>query len=205
MDDVNLEFRQEWELCTIGESVSIARMAQQALQAIKSPRRNPQRSERAPHQVFNRQDGSTYANGNGPARYYDSRKFEAATKISNHSKNHQILRKNSDKGMTRPELYQTLVLLLTGGTEPTASGMSGIVYNILSHPKVLQRLTKEISSEFSQGQEILNAKTSALPYLNAVISESLRIYPPVPARFPRRTGKQGNEIDGYSVPKDVSP
>ena len=106
--------------------------------------------------------------------------------------------------MSRAEIGQTLILLLTGGTEPTASGMSGVAYNVLSHPRVLQKLKEEIMSEYSPGDEILNTKTSTLPYLNAVISESLRMYPPVPARFPRRTGKDGNVIDGHTVPANVS-
>ncbi|MCJ1326612.1 hypothetical protein MMC10_003277 [Thelotrema lepadinum] len=113
-----------------------------------------------------------------------------------------ILKKNSEKGMSRPEIQQTLILLLTGGTEPTASGMSGVAYNVLSHPRVLTKLKEEVVAAYGDGDEILNTKTSSMPYLNAVINESLRMYPPVPARFPRRTGPKGNIIDGHNVPSD---
>lgn len=106
--------------------------------------------------------------------------------------------------MTQPEIQQTLILLLTGGTEPTASGMSGVAYNVLSHPRVLAKLREEVLANYQPGDEILNHKTSTMPYLNAAINESLRMYPPVPARFPRRTGAKGNSIDGHMVPPDVS-
>jgi len=39
--------------------------------------------------------------------------------------------------------------------------------------------------------------------LNAVIEEGLRVYPPVPSRFPRRTA-EGTLIDGQFVPADIS-
>ena len=106
--------------------------------------------------------------------------------------------------MSRAEIAQTLILLLTGGTEPTASAISGATFNLLTHREALHKLTDEVRATFTSVDEINNVKTAKMPYLNAVISESLRLYPPVPARFPRRTGKGGDTIDGYVVPADVS-
>ena len=115
----------------------------------------------------------------------------------------RILKKNSEKGMSRAEIAQTLILLMTGGTEPTASGMSGVTYNLLAHTEALAKLTDEVRATFVSVDEINNVKTAKMPYLNAVINESLRVYPPVPARFPRRTGKSGDTIDGHVIPGDV--
>ena len=106
--------------------------------------------------------------------------------------------------MTRAEITQTIIVLLFGGTEPTASGMSGLTYNLLTHPHVLDKLTAEIEAAFKSEDEITNAKCTQLPYMNAVIQESLRVFPPAPCRFPRRTEAQGVEVDGYFVPGDVS-
>lgn len=106
--------------------------------------------------------------------------------------------------MSRAEIAQTLILLLTGGTEPTASAISGATFNLLTHREALDKLTDEVRATFTSVDEINNVKTAQMPYLNAVISESLRLYPPVPARFPRRTGKGGDTIDGHVVPADVS-
>ena len=106
--------------------------------------------------------------------------------------------------MTRGEITQTIIVLLFGGTEPTASGMSGLTYNLLTHRDVLDKLTTEIETAFKSEAEITNAKCTQLPYMNAVIQESLRVFPPAPCRFPRRTEAQGAEVDGYFIPGDVS-
>ena len=106
--------------------------------------------------------------------------------------------------MTRAEITQTIIVLLFGGTEPTASGMSGLTYNLITHPDVLAKLTAEIEDAFKSEDEITNAKCTQLPYMNAVIQESLRVFPPAPCRFPRRTEAGGVEVDGWFVPGDVS-
>lgn len=112
--------------------------------------------------------------------------------------------KNSDKGMTRSEIAQTLILMLLGGTEPTATGLSGITFNLLTHPESFKKLKAEVEENFKSACEITNAKCNAMPYMNAVIQEGLRVFPPAPCKFPRRTGPQGATIDGHYVPPDVS-
>ena len=106
--------------------------------------------------------------------------------------------------MSRAEIAQTLILFMTGGTEPTASGLSGVTYNLLHNKRVYDRLTREVREAFSSDAEINNAAVNKLPYLNACVKESLRLYPPVPARFPRRTVGGQQIIDGHVIPANVS-
>ena len=42
-----------------------------------------------------------------------------------------------------------------------------------------------------------------LPYLEAVLQESMRCYPSIPATQPRITGPKGALIDGYFIPGNV--
>ena len=42
-----------------------------------------------------------------------------------------------------------------------------------------------------------------LPYLEAVLKESMRYFPPVPTRLPRIVGPAGAVIDGSYVSKNV--
>ena len=44
---------------------------------------------------------------------------------------------------------------------------------------------------------------NALPVLDAVIQESLRLHPPAPGSLPRETPAGGRILDGYFVPENV--
>lgn len=76
-------------------------------------------------------------------------------------------------GMTDEELHDELITLLFAGHETTASALAWIFYWIHYLPEVKSKLRFELDTwDRSNSQEIGN-----LAYLNAVISETLRIYP----------------------------
>ena len=90
------------------------------------------------------------------------------------------------------------------GSETSATLLSGCVYYICRHPTALRKLTKEVRSFITGDQDITMSKTSKLPYLAAVIEETLRLYPPVAAGLRRIVPKGGATIDEYFVPENVS-
>jgi cytochrome P450 len=66
----------------------------------------------------------------------------------------------------------------------------------------MQTLVDEVRSNFTSEDEITIKSTMNLPYLQAVIEESLRVFPPVvvsPARV-----SPGDFVGGYFLPKGVS-
>lgn len=71
---------------------------------------------------------------------------------------------------------------------------------LLMHPPILQKLTREIRSSFSDSSDIVLTKTGDIEYLNAVIDEALRLFPPVPTTLPRVTPPQGHTVLGKYVP-----
>ncbi|MCJ1462457.1 hypothetical protein MMC07_001059 [Pseudocyphellaria aurata] len=118
-----------------------------------------------------------------------------------------ILRYNDERGMTREEILVTSRILLTAGSETTASLLTGATYFLLQNPEMLRRLQSEVREAFKTADEITLrsvSTTGRLPYLEAVLQESLRCYPPVPAVLPRITGPEGALIDGAWVPGNIS-
>lgn len=116
-----------------------------------------------------------------------------------------ILRYNDERGMTNAEIGMTAKTLLNAGSETTATSLTGCVWLMLSHPEKLAKATKEVRDKFGKADEMNLQTTSpaSLPYLFAVIEESLRIYTPLGAlAFPRRT-TQSTIIDGVVVPPDT--
>lgn len=108
--------------------------------------------------------------------------------------------------MTRQEVISNMRILLTAGSETTATLLSGATYHLLQNPAVLQRVQLEIRRAFKSEEDITVrsvSKPDLLPYLEAVLQESLRCYPSIPAILPRITGPEGALIDGNFVPSNV--
>lgn len=68
----------------------------------------------------------------------------------------------------------------------------------------MQQLSEEIRSCFPGDNDITMQSAAKLPYLSAVIEESLRLYPPVAAGLRRIVPKGGAIIDDHFVPENVS-
>jgi cytochrome P450 len=68
----------------------------------------------------------------------------------------------------------------------------------------MEQLSRELCTTFSKSSDVTAAKCSQLKYLNAVIEETLHLYPPVVASLPRIVPKGGGDfIDGKAVPENV--
>lgn len=115
-----------------------------------------------------------------------------------------VLRYNDEKGMSRAEINATFNILMIAGSETTATLLSGCTYLLHKHPHVLQKLQAEIRGSFSSDEDITMLRVSYLKYLDAVIEESLRLYPPVPIALTRSTPLEGATICGHWVPGNVS-
>lgn len=68
----------------------------------------------------------------------------------------------------------------------------------------MRRVVSEVRSSFASADEITFSSTAQLPYLAAVVEESLRMYPPLATTSYRRVPAGGVEIDGEFVPGGVS-
>lgn len=100
------------------------------------------------------------------------------------------------------ELNMTIIIV--AGSETTASALTGIVRELLQNQGALHRVTQEIRSAFGEEGDIKVASTGHLPYLNAVISEGLRIAPPTVIGIPRVVPEEGDIVCGQWVPGGVS-
>ena len=95
-------------------------------------------------------------------------------------------------------------LMVIAGSETTATILSGTVYYLCTHPRVMQKLLDEVRTSFDSSDEINIARISQLKYINAVIDESFRLYPPAAGSHPRITPPEGANILGEWLPGNVS-
>ncbi|RHZ67851.1 hypothetical protein CDV55_103443 [Aspergillus turcosus] len=104
-------------------------------------------------------------------------------------------------GMEMGELIQECALLMNAGSETTTSALQNIFYHLIRHPRCMQTLYEELESAFSDGDELVPAydRIKFLPYLRAVIDETLRLRPSLGVALPRVTPPEGMSIDGTWV------
>ncbi|BAZ28506.1 cytochrome P450 [Cylindrospermum sp. NIES-4074] len=104
-------------------------------------------------------------------------------------------RDEAGEPMTDVELRDELLTLLVAGHETTASSLAWAFYWIHSLPQVREKLLQELDSlgEIPDANAVLRS-----PYLNAVCSETLRLYP-VAAFGLSRLVKAPLEIAGYNL------
>ncbi|POS74303.1 cytochrome P450 [Diaporthe helianthi] len=112
-----------------------------------------------------------------------------------------LLKKKDEMNLDIKKLEQNASILITAGSETTATLLSGATYLLASNPETLRKLTAEVRSTFKTEEEIDFSSVSKLQYMLACLDEALRVYPPAPLGLPRETPKGGGTIAGYYVPE----
>ncbi|KAI5802953.1 cytochrome P450 [Geopyxis carbonaria] len=113
----------------------------------------------------------------------------------------KILAEKDAYGYDNAFLASHSSVLIVAGSETTATFLSGVTYYLCRTPHAYAALVAELRTTFASYSHITGHATESLPYLNAVIDEGLRIYPPVPIALPRRS--PGETVDGIFIPAGV--
>ncbi|KAL6915492.1 hypothetical protein FSST1_006987 [Fusarium sambucinum] len=128
---------------------------------------------------------------------------KVARRLSVESGRHDFLstvaRKVKSGEISQEEMTAHASTLVIAGGETVATFLAGVTYFLLKTPKAYQKLRAEIRGRYASGDAITTMSTAQLPYLQAVISEGLRIYPPGSQGFPRICS--GASIGGFWIPQ----
>ncbi len=95
------------------------------------------------------------------------------------------------------ELRDQMVTVLPAGHETTTSALGWVFYFLLNNPQAEQRVRDELS-RVTQGKPLQISQLSQLEYLDAILKESLRLYP-VATGTPRLV-KQPLRLGAYEIP-----
>lgn len=115
-----------------------------------------------------------------------------------------ILRHNDHRGMLQSEIEMNAGIIIQAGSETTATVLAASIYYLQKNPSCWHEAVKEVRAAFQTDEDITFTATRKLPYLKAVIEESLRMFPPAPGVGPRLVPAGGAVIDGVYVPEGVS-
>uniref|UniRef100_A0A8C2XQ55 Cytochrome P450 family 27 subfamily A member 3 n=1 Tax=Cyclopterus lumpus TaxID=8103 RepID=A0A8C2XQ55_CYCLU len=105
--------------------------------------------------------------------------------------------------MTVTEILGSITELLLAGVDTTSNTVSWCLYELAKQPEVQEQLYQEVMS-VCPGDELPNSEDIArMPYLKAIVRETLRLYPVVPGNA--RVSVDNEIVVGdHLFPKDVS-
>ncbi|KXS96362.1 hypothetical protein AC578_3086 [Pseudocercospora eumusae] len=107
-------------------------------------------------------------------------------------------------GLSRDELIQESIVQIVAGTDTIGSTIRTVFACLLSSPPAYSRVAKEIrdrDTEDSISSPVTEAQCRSLPYLQAVLRESMRLYPPLTALAFKQVPPGGDILAGHFLPE----
>jgi cytochrome P450 len=102
----------------------------------------------------------------------------------------------SGQGMPDSLLRDEVLTMVLAGHETTANALTWTFYLLSRHPEVERRVVQELATVLA-GRAPTFEDVARLPYLRAVIDESMRLYPPV--WMLSRAAIQDDVLSGYTI------
>ncbi|KAB5554850.1 pisatin demethylase [Coniochaeta sp. 2T2.1] len=104
-------------------------------------------------------------------------------------------------GLTEEEAESETLIQVIAGSDTTAGAIRGTMLFIMTNPHVVNTLRREITSHaIPSSRVITNAEALSMPYLQAVIKEGLRIFPPITGLMSKQVPPQGDTFKGIWLP-----
>ncbi|KAF5329959.1 hypothetical protein D9611_010489 [Ephemerocybe angulata] len=116
---------------------------------------------------------------------------------------HMLNPKEGGKQLDHRELRDEGTLLLAAGTDTTANTCNLATFYILSNAEIQKKLKEELKEAWPNADEHISLeKLEKLPYLTAIINESLRLSHGIVSPLPRIV-TEATEIAGHMVPENT--
>lgn len=109
---------------------------------------------------------------------------------------------SKDKGLTEDELIANAFVVLLAGYETTSSTLAFITRVLLRFPDVQETIRQELLEATDNGKVFEFERLQKCHYLESVIQETMRMYPPVHS-FTSRTAADEKTYNGITIPKDM--
>ena len=91
-----------------------------------------------------------------------------------------------------------MVEMLAAGSSTTSHTATFTCWELTRHPEVASKLLEELEATFPNASEVDEKKMMDLPYLDAVLRETMRLIPMIPGPLERHLG-ESIEVNGLKV------
>uniref|UniRef100_A0A146SNF1 Cytochrome P450 family 17 polypeptide 2 n=1 Tax=Fundulus heteroclitus TaxID=8078 RepID=A0A146SNF1_FUNHE len=109
----------------------------------------------------------------------------------------------SNTQMSTKDVYGSIAELLLAGVDTTSNTLTWALYQLSRNPDIQDRLYEEVSTLVPADRIPSAAEVTRMPFLRAVIKETLRMYPVVPMNS-RIISEKPFSVGGYQFPKKTA-
>ncbi|XP_011033262.1 PREDICTED: cytochrome P450 93A3-like isoform X2 [Populus euphratica] len=105
---------------------------------------------------------------------------------------------SSEMKLTRENIKAFILDVFVAGTDTSAVTMEWALAELINNPNILERAREEIDSVVGQSRLVQESDIANLPYVQAILKETLRLHPPGPIIL--RESSESCTINGYEIP-----
>nr|AQY76212.1 cytochrome P450 [Thapsia garganica] len=101
--------------------------------------------------------------------------------------------------------FQVTVFIMEmffAGTDTSSATIEWAMCELLQNPDQMKKIKSELAIVVGANKKLLESDIENLPYLHAIVQETLRLHPPAPLLIPRKAVQDTNFM-GYSIPKNT--
>ncbi|KAJ9181461.1 hypothetical protein P3X46_009589 [Hevea brasiliensis] len=113
-----------------------------------------------------------------------------------------VLLEFEGNGKDEPDKISERNEMFMAGTETTSSTIEYALTELICNPESMTKAKAELASVIGANRNVEESDIDNLPFLQAVIKETLRLHPPIPFLIPRRA-IQDTKFMGYHIPKNT--
>lgn len=128
------------------------------------------------------------------------RKRIEANKVEKQPRN-DMLQSMIEHGLSEGEIADDSLLQILAGSDTSGTILRSALICTMANPRVYRKLQEEVCNAGVPSDQIISyARAQQLPYLNAVIKETMRWYPVNTGLNPKVAGPDGDEYNGMAIP-----
>ncbi|MCD7460760.1 hypothetical protein HAX54_044374 [Datura stramonium] len=104
----------------------------------------------------------------------------------------------SEMPLTRENIKAFVLDLFSGGTDTSSIAIEWALAELINHPDIMKKAAQEIDTVTGKNRLVEESDISQLPYLQAIVKETLRLHSPAPMIL--RESSEDCTIEGYHIP-----
>ncbi|XP_039061722.1 cytochrome P450 93A3-like [Hibiscus syriacus] len=108
---------------------------------------------------------------------------------------------NAEMRLTRENIKAFVMNIFGAGTDSSAVTVGWGLSELINHPNVMVKAQEEIDSSIGRNRMLEESDIANLPYLQAIVKETLRLHPSGPLVV--RESTEDCTIGGYDIPKQT--